>query len=124
MSWISQGIRAAVEKKVVPASPPVEPLTKLDVLGKTADEVAAEIVRALGEAPASGCVLVLQGLSGTGKGTTVAKLQASLPRATCWSDADPTHSALLTQRAPSPRRTADAVRRVWRTGRMATSSAH
>lgn len=31
-------------------------------------------------------VLVLQGLSGTGKGTTVAKLQALLPRASTWSN--------------------------------------
>jgi len=31
-------------------------------------------------------VIVLQGLSGTGKGTTVTKLQKMLPRAVCWSN--------------------------------------
>ena len=64
----------------------MEPTTRVDVLGKTADEVADAIVKALGKAASQGCVLVLQGLSGTGKGTTVAKLQAKLPRATAWSN--------------------------------------
>jgi flagellar biosynthesis GTPase FlhF len=50
-------------------------VTEIDVAGKSADTVAGEIVAKLGTAPAAGCVLVLQGLSGTGKGTTVAKLE-------------------------------------------------
>jgi cytidylate kinase len=122
----------------------------IDVLGKSADDVALEIVTALGTAPSAGCVLVLQvcaaararalvaasgrcrprsaacgcrlraargcrcvrllpptaaartsercasvrgpvcvcvqGLSGTGKGTTVAKLQRLLPHASAWSN--------------------------------------
>ena len=33
-----------------------------------------------------GCVLVLQGLSGTGKGTTVGKLANMLPKAVTWSN--------------------------------------
>jgi len=83
---LAAGITMAVGKGVLPADPPLEPLTKVDVLGKSADVVAAEIIAALGSAPASGCVLVLQGLSGTGKGTTCAKLQQTLPRCTAWSN--------------------------------------
>merc|ERR1712153_232704 len=44
------------------------------------------IIAALGDAPSKGCVLILQGLSGTGKGTTVAKLKEKLPRAQTWSN--------------------------------------
>ncbi len=76
----------AVEKGVLEKNPKVEALKKVDVLGKSADAVAAEIIRALGKAPSRGCVLVLQGLSGTGKGTTCAKLQEKLPRCTSWSN--------------------------------------
>ena len=67
-------------------NPPVEATFKVDVLGKSADAVAEGIIDRLGKAPASGCILVLTGLSGTGKGTTVSKLQASLPNAASWSN--------------------------------------
>ena len=83
---LAAGIRLAVKKGAVPANPPVEPLNEIDVLGKSADDVALEIVMALGDAPRKGCVLVLQGKSGTGKGTTVSKLQKMLPNASCWSN--------------------------------------
>ena len=92
---LAAGIKMAVEKGVLKADPPVEPLTKIDVLGKTADEVAAEMIKALGSAPRKGCVLVLQGLSGTGKGTTVAKLQELLPRCTSWSNGNVFRSLTL-----------------------------
>ena len=85
---LAQGIKAAIAKGAVPPMNkiPLEPLKEIDVHGKTADDVALEIVTALGDAPKRGCVLVLQGLSGTGKGTTVAKLQRMLPRASAWSN--------------------------------------
>merc|ERR1712032_444855 len=66
-----------------------------DVFGKSGDEVASCIVQKLGDAPQNGCVLVLQGLSGTGKGTTVAKLQTLLPRAVCWSNGNVFRSLTL-----------------------------
>ena len=53
------------------------PYSKIDVLGKTADEVAQEIITKLG-ADFTGGVLVLVGLSGTGKGTTVVGCTAAL----------------------------------------------
>merc|ERR1711924_334340 len=50
---------------------------------------------ALGDAPSKGCVMVLQGLSGTGKGTTVAKLQEKLPKAQTWSNGNVFRSLTL-----------------------------
>ena len=85
---LGDGINLAVAKGAVPPKSklPLEALTSVDVLGKSADQVAAEIVAALGDAPTRGCVLILQGLSGTGKGTTVSKLARLLPRASTWSN--------------------------------------
>lgn len=92
---LAAGIVMAVEKGVLAADPPVEALTQIDVLGKTAEKVAEEIIIALGDAPAKGCVLVLQGLSGTGKGTTVSMLQQKLPRCTTWSNGNVFRSLTL-----------------------------
>merc|ERR1711957_214587 len=61
------------------------PYTQVDVFGKTADQVATEITTHLGS-DFKGGVLVLVGLSGTGKGTTVSKLKEMLPNATTWSN--------------------------------------
>eukprot|EP00913_Durusdinium_trenchii_P031903 g29879.t1 len=77
---LAKGIQLAVDKKVLPADVKVEPTTKISVSGKSADKVADEIVASLG------CVMTLQGLSGTGKGTTVEKLKEKLPNAQTWSN--------------------------------------
>ena len=98
---LAAGIQMAVDKGVLPRNPRVEPLKKVDVLGKSADIVAAEIIRALGKAPSKGCVLVLQGLSGTGKGTTCAKLQEKLPRCTSWSNGNGARAAIKPAHPPS-----------------------
>lgn len=92
---LADGIKMAVAKGVVPSDPGVEPVCSIDVLGMSADAVAAKIIDRLGEAPNKGCVLVLQGLSGTGKGTTVSKLEAALPRAVCWSNGNVFRSLTL-----------------------------
>ncbi|CAE7247123.1 hypothetical protein AK812_SmicGene4990 [Symbiodinium microadriaticum] len=83
---LAKGIQLAVDKKVLPADVKVEPITKISVSGKTANQVADEIIAALGDAPSKGCVMTLQGLSGTGKGTTVDKLREKLPNAQTWSN--------------------------------------
>ena len=54
---LAAGIKMAVAKGVVPAEPPLEKVTTIDVLGKSADQVAASIIKSLGDAPKSGCVL-------------------------------------------------------------------
>ena len=70
-------------------------LVLLALLGKSADAVADAIIASLGDAPKRGCILVLQGLSGTGKGTTVAKLQATLPKCVSWSNGNVFRSLTL-----------------------------
>ncbi|CAD7946591.1 unnamed protein product [Amoebophrya sp. A120] len=82
---LAAGIKFAQDKGVLPALKP-DPYTQINVLGKSADIVAEEILKAIGEGADKGCVLVLVGLSGTGKGTTVAKLQAKLKSAVTWSN--------------------------------------
>mmetsp|Transcript_5032 Transcript_5032/g.15804 ORF Transcript_5032/g.15804 Transcript_5032/m.15804 type:complete len:321 (-) Transcript_5032:370-1332(-) len=60
--------------------------TEIDVLGKTPDQVCDVI---LAKVPVErGAVVVLCGLSGTGKGTTVATLQRRLAKAARWSNGD------------------------------------
>jgi cytidylate kinase len=92
---LAKGITLAVEKGVLPADVKVEPTTKVMVTGKTADGVADEIIKTLGDAPSKGCVMTLQGLSGTGKGTTVAKLSEKLPKAQTWSNGNVFRSLTL-----------------------------
>jgi len=92
---LAAGITMAVQKGVLAANPPVEPLTTIDVLGKSAEQVTDAIIAKLGDAPQKGCVFILQGLSGTGKGTTVAKLQSTLPKAVSWSNGNVFRSLTL-----------------------------
>ena len=86
---LTQGIRRAVARGVLTPDPPVEALTIIDVLGASVDTIVERILTALGyeglEA-SSGCIIVLSGLSGTGKGTTVEALQRALPRSVTWSN--------------------------------------
>ena len=82
---LAGGIKIAVDKGVLAKITP-PPYTKVDVLGKTADEVADEIIAGVGADASKGCVIVLCGLSGTGKGTTVAKLMDKLPKTVSWSN--------------------------------------
>jgi len=83
---LAAGIKIAVDKEVIPADIKVDPINKIDVIGKTADAVADEMLAIIGEAAKTGCVITLQGLSGTGKGTTVATLKNKIPGATTWSN--------------------------------------
>jgi len=78
------GIKLAQAKGVLSTDAPT-PYTQIQVLGKTPDEVSDEMIAALGEGFKGG-VIVLVGLSGTGKGTTVEKLKSKLPNAVTWSN--------------------------------------
>ena len=98
---LAAGIRMAIAKEVVPADPAVEPTAKIDVLGKTADQVAAEIVSCLGDAPSKGCVLVLQGLSGTGKGCVPLELGPPAQVAGAAATVDAPSDGTARSRAPS-----------------------
>ena len=78
---LDKGIEYAKSKGVIDPNYVPEPYVKLDVLGKTPDTVADTIISKIKESSGpseSGSVIVLCGLSGTGKGTTVAKLRQKL----------------------------------------------
>jgi len=90
---LAKGIELSVSRGVLPANVEVEPTVEVDVKGKSADEVADEIIAKLGGG--EGQVVVLQGLSGTGKGTTVGKLQAKLPKCVSWSNGNVFRSVTL-----------------------------
>ena len=67
------------------------------MLGKTPDDVCDAILKHMGDAANKGGVVVLCGLSGTGKGTTVARLQARLGpgKTKTWSNGDVFRSLTL-----------------------------
>ncbi|KAG5502939.1 hypothetical protein JKF63_04712 [Porcisia hertigi] len=81
---LSDGIRIAIRKGILSGQPDVSPVTKVNVVGLSAQEVTDKIVAVLPSK--SGNVIILQGLSGTGKGTTVSKLKAVLPKCVTWSN--------------------------------------
>jgi len=83
---LESGIQISVSKGVI--SPMDQPPTykQIDVFGKTPDQVCNVILKDLGSTASRGSVVVLCGLSGTGKGTTVAELKERLPNAITWSN--------------------------------------
>ena len=89
------GIELDINKGVIPAHVDVEPIKVIQVEGKSPDQVAQDITSSLGSAAEHGCVLTLQGLSGTGKGTTVAILKKTLPNAVTWSNGNVFRSLTL-----------------------------
>jgi len=83
---LQKGIQLAIDKGVLPAKVDVEKTITVFADGKKPEEVTEEVIKALGDAPSKGCVMTLQGLSGTGKGTTVDMLKEQLPKAQTWSN--------------------------------------
>jgi len=73
------GIDFAKEKGVIDPNYVPEPYLQMDVLGKTPESVADDIIAAVtAHSDGAGSVIVLCGLSGTGKGTTVSILKQKL----------------------------------------------
>jgi cytidylate kinase len=90
---LQAGIDLAVAKGVLPAGLVPAPYHSISVEGKSTDEITAEIIARL---PAGeGAVIVLVGLSGTGKGTTVSRLSTQLPNAVTWSNGNVFRSLTL-----------------------------
>ncbi|KPI89994.1 hypothetical protein ABL78_0854 [Leptomonas seymouri] len=81
---LSDGIRISIRKGILSGQPDVSPVTKVNVVGLTAQEVTDKIIKELPSL--SGNVIIIQGLSGTGKGTTVDKLKHALPKCVTWSN--------------------------------------
>jgi len=71
--------------------------TTIDVMGKTPNDVCDIILESMGDAVESGGIVVLCGLSGTGKGTTVRTLGERLPsgKSTAWSNGNVFRSLTL-----------------------------
>lgn len=83
---LAQGIALAQSKGVIDPDFVPEPYQEIDVLGQTPDQVADTILAAVQQIEqqsgpdqtTTGKIIVLVGLSGTGKGTTVTKLREKL----------------------------------------------
>lgn len=80
---LAVGINYAKKKGVIDPDFRPEPYVKIDVFGKTPSEVADTIIATVknensNSSQGGGFVVVLVGLSGTGKGTTVAALRQKL----------------------------------------------
>ena len=94
---LQSGVDGSIAKGVLAKlNPPPEYLT-IDVLGKSPDDVCGVIMENMGAACESGGVVVLCGLSGTGKGTTVSRLEEKLPagKTTGWSNGNVFRSLTL-----------------------------
>lgn len=92
---LTQGIELAIEKGVLSDEVKDHPVTKISVSGKTVDEITKEIISKIGDDVQSGGIITLQGLSGTGKGTTVSVLNSLLPKAVTWSNGNVFRSLTL-----------------------------
>lgn len=81
---LQAGIDFAKQKGVIDPNFVPEPYLTIDVMGKSPDDVSDEILRYVDERKKehtdAGAVVVICGLSGTGKGTTVAKLSEKLSK--------------------------------------------
>ncbi len=76
---LQKGIDFAKSKGVIDPNYVPEQYVHIDVLGKTPDSVADEILAKVKANPSDGgSVIVMCGLSGTGKGTTATKLRQKL----------------------------------------------
>lgn len=95
------GIDYAKEKGVIDPNFVPEPYITIDVLGKAPSDVAGEILAAMKKSEGES-VIVICGLSGTGKGTTVSKLQEMIEgdgddakEVVCWSNGNIFRSVTL-----------------------------
>jgi len=92
---LQKGIDAAIESGVLEKIE--EPkYTQIEVIGKSADEVAQSIIN---QCDKNGCVIVLCGLSGTGKGTTVKKIMEKVKNSMTWSNGNIFRSLTLLTKA-------------------------
>eukprot|EP01059_Diplonema_ambulator_P007325 TRINITY_DN16798_c0_g2_i1.p1 TRINITY_DN16798_c0_g2~~TRINITY_DN16798_c0_g2_i1.p1 ORF type:complete len:345 (+),score=143.79 TRINITY_DN16798_c0_g2_i1:362-1396(+) len=91
---LEKGIEISISRGVLePITAPA--VTKIDVKGKTPADVATLIISQLPKSESAGCVVVLQGMSGTGKGTTCSTLLSKLPNSVTWSNGNVFRSLTL-----------------------------
>eukprot|EP01060_Flectonema_neradi_P034275 TRINITY_DN595_c2_g2_i1.p1 TRINITY_DN595_c2_g2~~TRINITY_DN595_c2_g2_i1.p1 ORF type:complete len:334 (+),score=73.17 TRINITY_DN595_c2_g2_i1:48-1049(+) len=87
-----KGVQHSIDSGVLKKIPPPK-VTKIDVYGKTPEQVADQIIGDL--STSKGSVVVLQGMSGTGKGTTTTTLLHKLPNSVSWSNGNVFRSLTL-----------------------------
>lgn len=98
---LQAGIDFSKSKGVIDPHFVPEPYQTIDVLGKTPDEVAETILHQVqsSQSSSSGLIIVLVGLSGTGKGTTVnclrSKLESAGQSVVTWSNGNIFRSVTL-----------------------------
>jgi len=98
---LQKGINLALDKGVLSKDFVPEEYITVNVLGKSAEAVADEILEHVASNAADSNVIVLVGQSGTGKGTTVSTLQDKLVRegsastVQCWSNGNIFRSVTL-----------------------------
>lgn len=92
---LDAGIQLALNKCAIQPLPEAPVYETIDVKGKSPAQVASKIVECVGDAAKTGCVIVLCGLSGTGKGTTVKTLSQMLDNTVCWSNGNVFRSVTL-----------------------------
>ena len=100
---LQRGIDLARERGVLDPNFVPENYISIDVLGKTPDQVADEILGTVKESSKGGSgggLVILCGLSGTGKGTTVSTLKSKLETqdgktVVCWSNGNVFRSLTL-----------------------------
>jgi cytidylate kinase len=85
-SKLEAGIQIGITRGSLPAEHNCTPYKAIDVLGKTPQQVVDVILEDVGEAANTGSLIVMCGLSGTGKGTTAALLKETLPNCVTWSN--------------------------------------
>jgi len=85
-SKLAAGIHIGINRGSLPKEHNCEPYKTIDVLGKTPQQVVDVILSDVGEAAKTGSLIVLCGLSGTGKGTAAALLKETLPNCVTWSN--------------------------------------
>ena len=92
---LARGVEHAVKANVLVPITNVEPVTEIRVYGKNSSQIVEEILQGLShishnlpldQSNEKGRIILFQGLSGTGKGTTVRRLARRLSRAVTWSN--------------------------------------
>lgn len=92
---LAKGIQISIDNGAILKQDDPPKYIQIDVKGKTPDMVCDEMLAHCGDAAIKGCVIVLVGLSGTGKGTTMARLKERLPNAVTWSNGNVFRSLTL-----------------------------
>ncbi len=86
---LEKGIQYSIKRGILRSDISIPSAKKVFVENKNSDEVADEILsQVAGNADVGGVLVAIDGLSGTGKGTTVKKLLKKMPNSLPWSNGD------------------------------------